>query len=108
MMTNPNCLTDLTNGKLELARAFADKIGKRANLEDNLQYLDRLARDGRTVKLFSDFAPQSFYFVIETQEGHQWMNGGVIFHGDHDGYGSGEAPTFSCCLEPTDGWQIHT
>lgn len=35
-------------------------------------------------------------------------NGGLIFHGKRDGYGSGSAPTFSVCINPTDGYSIHT
>lgn len=37
-----------------------------------------------------------------------WFNGGLIFHGDHDGGGDGGMPTLSVCLQPTDGWAIHT
>lgn len=35
-------------------------------------------------------------------------NGGIIFHGRHDNGGDGGAPTFSVCMEPTNGWSIHT
>jgi hypothetical protein len=37
-----------------------------------------------------------------------WFDGGLIFHGAIDGYGSGAAPTFSVTLSPTDGWNVHT
>ena len=37
-----------------------------------------------------------------------WFNGGLIFHGAHDGHGSGAAPTFAVSLTPTTGWSIHT
>jgi hypothetical protein len=36
------------------------------------------------------------------------MNGGLIYHGKHDNGGDGGSPTFSVCLEPTNGWSIHT
>lgn len=37
-----------------------------------------------------------------------WFNGGLLYHGNHDGFGSGEAPTLAVTLNPTDGWSIHT
>jgi hypothetical protein len=38
------------------------------------------------------------------------LYGGFIFHGLHDGFGNGGAPTFSVCIDPDDkpGWSIHT
>jgi hypothetical protein len=34
--------------------------------------------------------------------------GGLLFHGPHDGFGSGSGPTFAVSLSPTVGWSIHT
>jgi hypothetical protein len=110
---------------LQEVRAMADKIGKRESLEKALDYLDTYAcrvdgPDGKTVLdrtrtrclLFKDFAPLSFEFLIQRRQPDgsyaDWFNGGCIFHGKIDGYGSGSAPTFSVCLAPTDGWEIHT
>lgn len=90
--------------------AFAAEHGKADNLQENLDRLGNLGSDGR-VRLFSDFSPQSFYFVIEFErdgEWKRWISGGLIFHGRHDRGGDGGAPTFSVCLTPTDGWSIHT
>jgi hypothetical protein len=59
----------------------------------------------------SDFAPLSFYFIQEIFINGKWernYNGGIIFHGDHDGGGNGNAPTFSVNLMPVDGWATHT
>ena len=38
------------------------------------------------------------------------LYGGFIFHGAHDGYGSGGAPTFSVNIDPDKKprWSIHT
>jgi len=36
------------------------------------------------------------------------MHGGLLYHGPHDGFGSGSAPVFAVTLEPCDGWSIHT
>lgn len=107
-------MTDLTQGKLDEALEFAKKIG-----DTTLQRcLDRLKTseehyilDGRPIQtnISTDFAPYSFYFVkCDIATGKVIMNGGIIFHGSHDGYGSGQSPTFSVCLEPTTGWSIHT
>jgi len=68
---------------------------------------------GKTrARLFRDFAPHSFGFVIEaknrTGEWTTWFNGGLLFHGPHDGNGSGAAPTLAVTMEPTVGWSIHT
>jgi hypothetical protein len=57
--------------------------------------------------IYNDFAPLSFYFA-RTVNGNFSGNGGIIFHGQHDGFGNGSAPTFSVCLTPCDGWSIHT
>ena len=63
------------------------------------------------VLLTKDFAPYSFSFVLG--DWHQdvlntWFNGGLIFHGSIDNYGSGQAPTLAVTLNPTDGWSVHT
>lgn len=83
--------------------------------------LDHLARYGgksadgsdRTrVRLFKDFAPYSFGFVIESKDENDdwsaWFQGGLLFHGAHDGDGSGSAPTLAVTLTPCVGWSIHT
>lgn len=104
-------MTDLTEGKLDEALEFAKKIG-----DDSLQKcLDRLKQvednhDGTIqTNISSDFAPYSFYFVrYDKQTGDFKSNGGIIFHGEHDNGGDGGSPTFSVCLEPVNGWSIHT
>lgn len=143
---------------------FAKKTSREAQLQDKLDWLANYACHGDSTKtrckLYKDFAPYSYYFVMERRVaesrwtgcrdcGHNWIapverdkptpnisgeattycpkcmsrnthaepvkaeyqhwfNGGLIFHGSHDGYGSGSAPSFSCTLTPTDGWSIHT
>jgi len=98
-------------------RAQADKLGLRDKLERQLDRLVNYAnregeREHRCV-LYYDSAPLSFGFNIETKQADGtwkfWFNGGLIFHGRHDGYGSGQAPTFSVSLTPVDDdWSIHT
>jgi hypothetical protein len=36
------------------------------------------------------------------------FHGGLLFHGEVDGYGSGSAPTYAVTLDRCDGWSIHT
>lgn len=93
---------------------FMNRLGQLAwsDIEDGkLTYWGTPIEDMR-VRLFRDFAPQSFEFVQEVKrDGKDWecaVNGGFIFHGPHDGGGNGGAPTFSVNLTPQDGWSIHT
>jgi len=64
------------------------------------------------ITLGRDFAPYSFSMLIEklTPEGNYApiLNGGVIFHGPHDGFGDGSAPSFSVSLSGEVGWEMHT
>lgn len=110
--------------RFDETEAFAKKAGKLDNLHSKLSQLchgdksdEELTLWGRPaairVYLGSDFAPHSFTFYVETQyEGEEeWkfqLNGGLIFHGSHDGGGDGSAPTFSVNMSPQDGWSIHT
>lgn len=117
-------LIDETDGHLASVREFADKVGKRDNLEKGIEFLHSYAnttdegllpteKHKTRCRLMKDFAPQSFYFIMEardknTGEWGMWFNCGLIFHGPHDGGGSGGPPTFSVTLSPTDGWSVHT
>jgi hypothetical protein len=87
--------------------AFARQTGQDGQLAETLERLSRLAGQGRA-KLFRDFAPHSWEFVIFRQDGESRFNGGVIYHGPHDRGGDGGAPTFSVSLTPCEGWSIHT
>jgi hypothetical protein len=100
-------MTDLTEGKLDVAKEFA-RQKKDTTLDEQLSHLEKIDHiHGTETKLMPDFAPYSFYFE-RFSNGKFVSNGGIIFHGIHDGFGSGQAPTFSVCLEKTSGWAIHT
>jgi hypothetical protein len=108
--------------------AFAQRIGlydpvqaqgaPACSLKSRLDYLEgyggknEAGEDTSRVRLFKDWSPYSFGFVIERrgQDGcwKHFMNGGLLYHGAHDGNGSGAAPTFAVTLTPTSGWSIHT
>lgn len=105
-------------GKEQLREAFkvARGLGMSDQLKQQLRYLDDYAEHGdrgRTqCRLWDDFAPHSFYFVMKRRQEDgsykRWFNGGLIFHGAHDNGGDGGAPTFSVSLTPASGWKIHT
>lgn len=97
-------------------KAYAEEIGLKDNLQKSLDYLNTYAEHGdrgkTRCKLFQDFAPHSFQFTMELRredgEYRTWFFGGCIFHGPHDGHGSGAFPTLSVTLNHCHGWQIHT
>lgn len=71
------------------------------SLNDGLSHIAAFSGDA-PAELFSDGAPLSFTWRAGG------LLGGLLFHGPHDRYGSGGAPTFAVTLAPTYGWQIHT
>lgn len=107
-------LKTIMQGFLKMEKNVAKKLRK--NLRDKLLYLhkyacwtedDKLDLTKTKCRLMTDFAPWSFAFAMSKENRH-WFPGGLIFHGSHDGFGSGSAPTLSVCVTPTDGWSIHT
>lgn len=102
------------------AKAHAKKLGGKAAA--SLGYcLQRMASYGQTpgryvTHLGNDFAPLSFSFWVEDTNFPEddrrrcWFNGGIIFHGSHDGGGDGMGPTFSVSLsqDRSERWEIHT
>jgi hypothetical protein len=102
-------ITDLSNGKLAEIKVFAIKNGLTDSYIKTFARLERYSQNGCEVNLYSDFAPLSLYFEI-FRNGQFILNGGFIFHGPHDGYGNGGAPTFSVCIDPErcPHWEIHT
>jgi hypothetical protein len=100
---------DLTNGKLTETLKFAESIGLVNSLQGCLEGINRYCSPETEVYLGMDFAPHSFTFaVVDKATDRCKLNGGIIFHGRHDGFGSGSAPTFSVSLSGEEGWQIHT
>ena len=94
---------------------FAIDTGRFSTLLKSLVYLDTYAEEnpGDTIcVLGKDFAPASFSFLMKkrNEDGsyRDWFRGGLVFHGNHDGFGSGAAPTLAVTLNPSDGWSVHT
>jgi hypothetical protein len=93
--------------------------GVQDRLQRRLDYLSNYANDGEDKAhtkcvLVKDFAPLSFFFTMlsrknPTEPYECWFCGGLVFHGAHDGYGSGAAPTLSVSVEPVeDDWSVCT
>jgi len=102
-------ITDLSNGRLDEIKSFATTNGLTDSFSKTFVRLESYSHEGNEVKLYTDFAPMSLYFEI-FREGRFILNGGMIFHGKHDGFGSGSAPTFSVSIDPerSPHWEIHT
>ena len=93
---------------LQAVRDFADITSQREQFESQLAHLTDYLPEGWIVELYSDFAPYSFFWTQSTPTGQGGLIGGLIYHGLHDGGGSGGAPIFSVNLIPINGWSIHT
>ena len=94
--------TSRVTAELEAARAFADTVGLRTQLEGRLTYLNRYAAPKSTRCVLSpDSAPYSFSFEMQREtrrdEWSPWFSGTLIYHGPRDGL---DAPTM--------GWTIRT
>ena len=103
-------MKDLTEGNLDQELEYAKSIGN-----DSLQVcIDRLEQVDVNMEtettISNDFAPRSFYFQRIDKYDRQSGNGGIIFHGPHDRFGSGSAPSFSVSLDDSKEirWEIHT
>lgn len=112
-------MKDYTNGKLEEIRRFARETSQLQQFENCLNRLlereskknigNGMDEHGSEIELYGDFSPHSLTWSwVDLKTGRTIMTGGLIYHGKHDEFGSGEAPSFAVTLEPTVGWSIHT
>ena len=83
---------DETARKMEKTKAFAAQVGALEVLEKRLAFLGTYGQSDSTnpretrCRLFPDFAPFSFSFLMETRpagevEYRRWFNGGLIYSG---------------------------
>lgn len=103
--------TSRVAARLEAARAFADRIGLRVQLETRLAYLGWYAEPRRTLcTLFSDFEKHAFSFVMEAEIAGGglaiWFKGRLTVHIPHDVQSPGAFPTFAVGVTPPLGWSI--
>ncbi len=102
-------IKDLTFGKLDKIKEFAQKNNLTNELNNTLERFKNYADNGMDVELHDDHAPYSLFFVTK-RNGITGMCGGMLFHGPHDNGGDGSAPTFSVSLDNNTKphWSIHT
>ena len=102
-------IIDKSTGRLDQIRSFDKENNLLENFNHTFSRLESYADKGFEVTLYSDFALLSLEFSI-TDNHKLILYGGFIYHGSHDGYGSGGAPTFSVNIDPDNksGWSIHT
>lgn len=101
---------DGAKARLQEARDFADAHpALKESLDKCLDSLKNIASNyGGKIDLCTDFAPLSMSWGVVLESGKCPLNGGLIFHGPHDGGGNGSFPTLSVSLNPTHGWSLHT
>lgn len=102
-------IKDLTEGALQEQLLYASTIGD-TSLQDCIDRLNSADDYNKSETVIGkDFALRSFEFA-RMKEGRCIINGGIIYHGPHDGFGSGLAPTFSVSLSnnKSNNWQLHT
>lgn len=61
-----------------------------------------------TITISNDFDRMSFFFRETMPDGRDGVCGGILYHGERDGFGSGGGPVFAVTLEKTEGYSIHT
>ena len=99
-------------------RDFAGSVGAGAELQRHLDFLASFGGDAARVRcrLYSDFAPHSFFWRMEYSSADGWKTGlvgGLIYSGPC-APSDGSAPSFSVSLNPDAAagrkhmWSIHT
>jgi hypothetical protein len=99
-------------------RDFARSVGAGAELQRHLDFLASFGGDAAKVRcrLYSDFAPHSFFWRMEYSSPDGWKTelvGGLIYSGP-GAPSDGSAPSFSVSLNPDVAavrkhmWSIHT
>ena len=108
-MANIHFSSEKATERFEKCKKFTEQRGD-YSLQD---CIDRLKHWSMPIMIGCDIDEMSFSFrEMPTDElqamGYRPIRGGIIYHGERDGFGSGAAPTFSICLKETSGYEIHT
>ena len=103
-------IIDHSEGRYAKIVRFASTHPKGNSFTQCMRRLEDVAKAYPEAKcvIYNDHAPMSLYFNISDARNERIMNGGIIYHGSHDGFGSGSAPTFSVAIDETNGWGLHT
>ena len=99
-------------------REFARSVGADSELQKHLDFLAGFGGDAAKVRcrLYSDFAPHSFFWRMEYSSREGWKTGlvgGLIYSGP-GAPSDGSAPSFCVSLNPDAAadrqhmWSIHT
>ncbi len=89
---------------------FAESVGAFDKLNERLNYLDTYGGGDCTCKLYPDWAPNSFAFVMKRPDGTRWFNGGLIYSGPGQPL-DGSAPALTVGIDidsSKHGWSVHT
>ena len=79
-------------------------------LIEKLDYLGNYSDEATTCWLYSDFALNSFKFVMERADGMRWFSGGLIYSGPTQPL-DGSAPALTVGIDidsSVHGWSVHT
>ena len=79
-------------------------------LMQRLDYLGHYSDEATTCRLYKDFAPNSFEFLMERADGTRWFNGGLVYSGPTQPLdGSAPALTVGIGIDSSvHGWSVHT
>ena len=79
-------------------------------LMEQLDYLGNYSDEVTTCRLYSDFAPNSFEFVMEWADGTRWFSGWLVYSGPTQPL-DGSAPALTVGIDidsSVHGWSVHT
>lgn len=89
---------------------FAIENGCADKLTERLAYLAGYQEGLNTCELHSDWAPNSFEFLMKRPDGTRWFNGGLIYSGPGQPL-NGSAPALTVGIgidSSVHGWSVHT
>ena len=101
-------IEDPTHFATVLEWAVANKCYDK--LMQRLDYLGHYSDKATTCRLYKDFAPNSFEFLMELPDGTRWFNGGLIYSGPTQPL-DGSAPALTVGIgvdSSVHGWSVHT
>lgn len=102
-------MSERATERFEKCKKFTESKGDKS-LE---RCLDVLRSWTNPVSIGCDFDEMSFSFQEELPQelrdkGYRGVNGGILYHGPRDSFGSGDGPVFAVTIGRTEGYSIHT
>lgn len=93
--------------RIKECKAYMIKKGD-MSLNRCIYRLSQWSPENSTITIMNDRDEMSFFFRQTYADGRDGLCGGVLYHGERDGFGSGSGPVFAVTLEKTEGYSIHT